>query len=117
MRSQHKCDTALLVICPDRSTARWCERTIHLGPGGAITPLAIDPGRIPLITDPDQARASPELAVLSAVAHPAEADDEQDGQASGGDVDFLPSLKGGDSNPHGLGFLLHSRPPVREDSR
>src|SRR5690606_7400248 len=26
--------------------------------------------------------------------------------------DFLPSLKGGDSNPHGLGFLLHSRSPA-----
>ncbi|GLX03212.1 hypothetical protein [Microbispora sp. NBRC 16548] len=75
LRSRHKCDTALLVICPDRSTARWCERTIHLGPSGAITPLAIDPGRIPLITDPDQARASPELAVLSTVAHPEEAED------------------------------------------
>ncbi|MEV7805748.1 hypothetical protein AB0O28_22645 [Microbispora sp. NPDC088329] len=75
LRSQHKCDTALLVICPDRATARWCERTIHLGPSGTITPLAIDPGCIPLITDPDQARASPELAVLSAVAHPEEAED------------------------------------------
>lgn len=30
LRSQHKCDTALLVICPDRSTASWCERTIRL---------------------------------------------------------------------------------------
>ncbi|XVQ83779.1 hypothetical protein ACQP2K_33835 [Microbispora siamensis] len=76
LRSQHKCDTALLVICPDRSMARWCERTIRLGPNGAVTPLAIDPSRMPLITDPDQARASPELAVLSAVAHPEEADDE-----------------------------------------
>lgn len=76
LRSQHKCETALLVICPDRSMARWCERMIRLGPNGAITPLAIDPSRMPLITDPDQARASPELAVLSAVAHPDEADDE-----------------------------------------
>lgn len=31
---------------------------------------------MPLITDPDQARACPALAVLSAVAHPEEADDE-----------------------------------------
>jgi hypothetical protein len=76
LRSQHKCETALLIICPDRSMARWCERTIRLGPNGAITPLAIDPSRMPLITDPDQARASPELAVLSTVAHPDEADDE-----------------------------------------
>ncbi|MFI7627622.1 hypothetical protein [Microbispora rosea] len=76
LRSQHRCDTVLLVICPDRSMARWCERTIRLGPSGVVTPLAIDPGRVPLITDPDQARACPEFAVLSAVAHPDEADDE-----------------------------------------
>ncbi|MEU6411450.1 hypothetical protein [Microbispora sp. NPDC046933] len=76
LRSQHRCDTALLVICPNRSMARWCERAIRLGPNGAITPLAIDPSRMPLITDPDQARACPELAVLSTVAHPDEADDE-----------------------------------------
>ncbi|MEV4454760.1 hypothetical protein [Microbispora sp. NPDC049633] len=56
--------------------ARWCERTIRLGPNGAITPLVIDLGRMPLITDPGQARACPELAVLSAVAHPDESDNE-----------------------------------------
>lgn len=77
LRSQHKCDTALLVICPDRATARWCGRTIRLGPSGAITPLAIDPDQIPLITDPDQARLCPELALLSAVTHPDEVDDEK----------------------------------------
>ena len=75
LRSQHRCDTVLLVIRPDRSIARWCERAIKLGPSGVITPLAIDPGRVPLITDPDQARACPELAVLSAVTHPEEAED------------------------------------------
>ncbi|MBX6385827.1 MAG: hypothetical protein IRZ07_23120 [Microbispora sp.] len=85
LRSQHKCDTALLVICPDRATARWCGRTIHLGPSGTITPLTIDPDRIPLITDPDQARLHPELAVLSAVTHPDEVDDEKvlDAMAAG----------------------------------
>ncbi|MBE3009873.1 hypothetical protein IL992_11820 [Microbispora sp. NEAU-D428] len=76
LRSQHKCDTALLVICPDRSMARWREQAIRLGPNGVIAPLAIHPGRMPLITDPEQARACPELAVLSAVAHPDEAESE-----------------------------------------
>ena len=77
LRSRYRCDTALLVICPDPTMARWCEKRIRLGPGGVITPLAIDPSRVPLITDPDQARASPELAVFSAVAHPEEAEDER----------------------------------------
>ncbi|MFF4123690.1 hypothetical protein ACFYYP_09230 [Microbispora rosea] len=77
LRSQHKCDTALLVICPDQSMARWCEKAIRLGPSGVIIPLAIHPGRMPLITDPEQARACPELAVLSAVAHSDEAESEQ----------------------------------------
>ena len=70
-------DHALLVICPDRSMARWCEQAIRLGPNGVIIPLAIHPGRMPLITDPEQARACPELAVLSAVAHSDEAESEQ----------------------------------------
>src|SRR5690606_8854695 len=34
-----------------------------------------------------------------------------------GRLDFLPSLKGGDSNRRRLGFLLQCQSPVREDSR
>ncbi|MEW9533016.1 hypothetical protein [Microbispora sp. NPDC049125] len=69
LRARLKCPTALIVICPDRSVADWSEHTITLGPGGALTPIAVPPGRIPLITDREQARACPELAVLSAIAH------------------------------------------------
>ncbi|WP_182874633.1 hypothetical protein [Microbispora sp. H10670] len=75
LRSRYKCDTALLVICPDRAVARWCRQAIGLGPGGVITPLAIEPGDIPLVTDPEAARTCPELAVMSVVAHPEEAED------------------------------------------
>ncbi|ETK32142.1 hypothetical protein [Microbispora sp. ATCC PTA-5024] len=38
LRSRLRCDTALLVICPDRTMARWCEKAIWLGMGGVITP-------------------------------------------------------------------------------
>ncbi|MEW9531278.1 hypothetical protein [Microbispora sp. NPDC049125] len=69
LRAQLECATALMVICRDQGVARWCEQAIVLGPSGTITPLAVHPGRIPLITDPDRARACPELAVLSALAH------------------------------------------------
>ncbi|WP_204288406.1 hypothetical protein [Microbispora amethystogenes] len=75
VRSRYQCDTALLVICPDQAMARWCRQVIGLGPGGVITPLVIEPGDIPLVTDPTVARTSPELAVMSVVAHAEEADD------------------------------------------
>jgi hypothetical protein len=69
LRARLECATALMVLCPDPAVARWCEQAITLGPSGSVTPVAVHPGRIPLITDPDQARACPELAVLSATAH------------------------------------------------
>jgi hypothetical protein len=69
LRARLRCPTALLVFCPDAGVARWSEQAISLGPSGGITPLAIHPARIPLITEPEQARARPELAVLSATAH------------------------------------------------
>lgn len=74
LRARLGCATALLVICPDRTVARWCEREIALGPSGTITPLAVHPGLIPLVTDHEQARSCPELAVLSATAHAETAD-------------------------------------------
>ncbi|GIH72643.1 hypothetical protein Mth01_48960 [Sphaerimonospora thailandensis] len=67
LRARLKCATALVVICHDAAVGRWSEQPITLGPSGIITPLVIHPGRIPLITDPDRARASPELAVLSTI--------------------------------------------------
>ncbi|MGW5260940.1 hypothetical protein ACWEQG_08205 [Microbispora sp. NPDC004025] len=65
LRARLKCDTALLVICLNRAVGRWCERPISMGPSGTVTPVAIHPGRLPLVTDPDEARRHPVLAVLS----------------------------------------------------
>ncbi|WP_432870355.1 hypothetical protein [Microbispora rosea] len=66
LRARLKCDTALLVICLNRAVGRWCEQPISMGPSGTVTPVAIHSDRLPLITDPGEARRHPELAVLSA---------------------------------------------------
>lgn len=64
LRARLKCDTALLVVCLNRTVGRWCEQPISLGPSGTVTPVAIHSDRLPLILDPDEARNRPELAVL-----------------------------------------------------
>ena len=70
LRSRVGCPTALLVVAPDASVARWCAQPIELGhPGFTLHPLVAGPGAIPVITDEQEARRDPELAVLSAMAH------------------------------------------------
>ena len=69
-----RCATLLLVICPDRTVGEWCAQPIELGhPGLTLKPLVLPPHRIPVVTDEREAAASPELAVLSAMAHGTEA--------------------------------------------
>jgi hypothetical protein len=43
-------------------------------PGLVLTPMVLGPRQVPLVTDPDQARRSPQLAVLSALIHGRRAD-------------------------------------------
>jgi hypothetical protein len=65
-----RCPTMLLVVCADPRTATWCAAPIDVGhPGWTLRPLVLGPDRVPLVTDPDQAKRSPELTVLSAMAH------------------------------------------------
>jgi hypothetical protein len=64
------CPTYLLVVSPDRGVAQWCAQPIALGhPGFTLTPLVLGPDVVPVVTDEEQGRAEPELAVLSAIAH------------------------------------------------
>lgn len=63
------CPVAVLVVCTDDATARWCAEPIRYGPGAVLVPSVIGPGVIPLVTDPAAAGESPELTVLSALAH------------------------------------------------
>ena len=64
------CPVTLVVIAPDPAVAAWAATPIDLGRGRTIVrPLVIGPRQIPVITDHDEARRSPELAVLSVAAH------------------------------------------------
>jgi hypothetical protein len=65
-----RCPVLLLVVCRDPVVAAWAGLPIVVGgPGIALTPLVLDPAKVPLVTDPTLARHQPELAVLSAMAH------------------------------------------------
>jgi hypothetical protein len=69
-RARHKARACVLVLALDDSVARWAERHVLLGPTGSrFMPLVIGPSRVPVVTTAEAARALPELAVLSAVAH------------------------------------------------
>ncbi len=71
LRRRRRCDVHLLVICLSSRTAKRCAQPINLGhPGFVLTPIVIGPEDIPRVTDIDQARTAPALAVLSALAHP-----------------------------------------------
>ena len=73
LRARLRCPAVLLVVCVDAATARWCAEPIALGnPESALRPLVLGPDQVPLVTDPDQAARSPELGVLSAMAHGAD---------------------------------------------
>ncbi|KFE65449.1 hypothetical protein DB31_1565 [Hyalangium minutum] len=70
LRSRVKCPTALLVVAPDASVARWCGQPIDLGhPEFTLRPLVMGANSIPVILEEQVARDDPELAVLSAMAH------------------------------------------------
>jgi flagellar biosynthesis/type III secretory pathway protein FliH len=81
LRHQLRCPVALMVICVDDKAAEWAAQTIELSPTGMadhrrsqVRPLVLGPREVPVVTDADQARQSPEAAVLSAIAHHDRAD-------------------------------------------
>ena len=61
--------TYLVVVTLDRGVAAWARRPIATFQGGAFAPLVLGPDEIPVVRDLGEARASPELAVLSAPVH------------------------------------------------
>ncbi|WP_437982858.1 hypothetical protein [Sorangium sp. So ce117] len=69
-RARHRCPTRLLVVTIGAAMARWSARPIDTGhPGWTLTPLVLGPQGVPVVTDAEQAKAAPEVAVLSAMAH------------------------------------------------
>jgi hypothetical protein len=76
LRARLEVPVVLLVVSPGRSVAMWCAAPIDLGhPNWVLRPVVIGPDRVPVLTDPEVAAQSPELAVLSAMAHGADIDD------------------------------------------
>ena len=75
LRARLDCPVVLLAVCPNQKVADWCAATISIGPPSSVlTPVALGPDQIPMVTDVTTARRSPELAVLSALAHGTEPD-------------------------------------------
>ncbi len=70
LRARLECPVCLLVVAADQEVARWCAETIETGhPGWDLKPLVLGPSAVPAVTDEKQARAMPELGVLSVMAH------------------------------------------------
>ncbi|GGS76066.1 hypothetical protein GCM10010176_018890 [Nonomuraea spiralis] len=65
-----KCDVTVLVVCPDRATAAHYSRPIDSGlTGYRLQACVLGPGDVPAITDPYEAAAHLELAVMSVMIH------------------------------------------------
>jgi len=69
LRARIRCPVCLLVITAEEGVARWARKNIELGGGNCFTPWVLSLANIPEITDEQQAKDDPELAVLSAMAH------------------------------------------------
>lgn len=80
LRARLKCPVCLLVVTADDVCARWAAKPIVIGGDSYLVPWVLGPSGVPEITDESIARADPELAVLSAMAH-------------GKDVDAAKSLR------------------------
>ncbi|MGW0220116.1 hypothetical protein [Streptomyces tendae] len=74
--TKYRLPTALLVVCQDHATAKWAQRAVTSGPPELPTltlrPVVAGPHNMPVITDPDEARADLVLASLAAITHAAE---------------------------------------------
>jgi hypothetical protein len=74
--TKYRLPTALLVVCQDYATAKWAQQPVTSGPAQLPTltlrPLVVGPHNMPVITEPDEARADLILASLAAITHAAE---------------------------------------------
>lgn len=77
LRARIRCSVCLLVVTPSESVARWAARPIDLGGGNRFCPAVLGPSGVPVLTDETAAKADPELAVLSAMAHGQDADPQK----------------------------------------
>ncbi|MDR2214652.1 MAG: hypothetical protein LBE59_02290, partial [Nevskiaceae bacterium] len=69
LRARVQCPVCLLVIAASETVANWAMQPIEMGGGNHFAAVVLGPSGVPIITNREQARANPELAVLSALAH------------------------------------------------
>jgi hypothetical protein len=69
LRARERCAVVVLVVALDASVARWAGRRHALGGGPSWWPLVLGPKEVPPVPSLELARTSPELAVLSVLAH------------------------------------------------
>ncbi|MFD6594156.1 hypothetical protein ACFWFH_11855 [Streptomyces coelicoflavus] len=74
--TKYRLPAALLVVCQDHATAKWAQRAVTSGPPELPTltlrPVVAGPHNMPVITDPEEARADLVLASLAAITHATE---------------------------------------------
>ncbi len=64
-----RCPVCLLVVAPRPGVARWARQRIEMGPGSNVQPVVLGPAEVPPVTDVEEARGAPELALLSVMVH------------------------------------------------
>jgi hypothetical protein len=74
LHARLRCQICLVVVTASAPVARWAARPLQWHVGSRFVPLVLGPEQVPRITDPAGAARSPELAVLSALAHSADPD-------------------------------------------
>lgn len=74
LHARLRCRSCLVVVTASARVARWAARPLEWHVGSSLVPLVLGPEQVPRITDSADAALSPELAVLSALAHSADPD-------------------------------------------
>jgi hypothetical protein len=75
LEAELRVNTALLVYCPDPAIARRYRRMLESeGLSLPLRPYIFTPDDVPLVLEPELARADPTVAVFSAICHGGDAD-------------------------------------------
>jgi len=77
LRARIRCPVCLLVFTVEENVARWARKIIDMGGGNRFVPRVLSLSGIPEVTDEQQAKENPELAVLSAMAHARDTDTDK----------------------------------------
>jgi hypothetical protein len=77
LRARLRCPVFLLVVAPDENVARWAAEPIDLGGGSVLKTWVLGAPVVSEVIDEEQARADPELAVLSSISYGRDADVEK----------------------------------------